>query len=386
MIKLVEDTISYGDIEQLIEWLKTNPKLTQGEVTKEFEKQWSKWLGVKYSTYVNSGSSANLLMLYALKLSNRLKSNVVIVPAVSWATTVAPLIQLGFEPILVECDKKTLGIDLDDLNRILLDLRLEPAALIAVNVLGFPCQLEEIRDLCNYYDVVLLEDSCETLGSTSNKYKTGTFGTMSTFSLYFGHHLSTIEGGMICTNDDELNNILKMIRSHGWDRDISKKEQDKLRAEYNIDGFKNNFTFYYPGFNLRATDLQARIGLEQIKKIDDITQKRDLNFRLYDKLIVNDYWKISSFKNETISNFAYPIIHPKRDLIVERLEENKIECRPLVCGSMAEQPFFKKVDKYKRRLPFAQTVNDYGMYVPNNPNLSYEQINFICTIINDVIN
>jgi len=384
-INLVEETIDNKDIDQLIEWLKTYPRLTKGNLTLEFEEEWSKHLGVKYSVFVNSGSSANLAMLYSLKCSGRLRSNQIIVPALSWATDVSPLLQLGFEPILVECDKDTLGIDVDDLKSLLNNNKLHPSAVLMVNVLGFPNKMDEIQELCWKFGVHLLEDNCESTDSTYNGIKTGRFGLMSTFSFYFGHHCSCIEGGMVCTNDKELYNILVSIRSHGWDRDMDIDKQKELREEHNVSEFKSMYTFYFPGFNIRSTDLQAFIGINQLKKLDDMCSKRYWNFGFYDMYLKNDYWKIPNNFDEYISNFAYPIISPKRDEIVKALTDNNIECRPLICGNMALQPFCKDKIYYKNDLPFADIVDKYGLYIPNNPELTEDDIKRICDIINGVI-
>jgi len=347
---LVEDTIDENDIKHLIKWLKTKPRLTKGKQTEKFEQEWSDWTGCKYSVYVNSGSSANLLMVYAYKLLGKLKSNKIIVPAVSWATTVAPLIQLGFEPILCDSDKETLGISVGSLGEILKE-HPDVSALLLVQVLGFPCEMIDIHSMCDEYGVTVLEDSCESVGSTYVGKKTGTFGLMSTFSFYFGHHMSTIEGGMVCTDDKELYNVLKMIRSHGWDRDVDTDEQKRLRTEHNISEFKSLYSFYYAGFNLRATDLQAYIGLRQMTKLNRTCAVRDANFRLYDKLIVNDYWKKKNdYDFDIVSNFAYPIIHPKANEISEALVDNNVEVRPLICGSMEFQPFLKGKLKHYHRI------------------------------------
>lgn len=382
MVHLAENTIDKEDLDYLIEWLKTNPHLTKGLKTIEFEKKWAKYIGTKYSLLVNSGSSANLLMVYALKEMG-LKNNKVIVPAVSWATTVAPVLQLGLEPIICDTDKNTLGVDLDYLEYVF--KKYDPSLLIAANILGFPCDYNKINYLCGKYRVQLVEDSCETVGSTYRGLKTGNFGLMSSFSLYFGHHISTIEGGVICTDNDKLYNFLLMARSHGWSRDLPDSEKLALRTKYKIDKFKEFYTFYIPGFNLRSTDLQAYIGLRQIDKLKDIVSSRFKNFEIYQSRLKNSYWKINPPINEIISNFAYPIIHPKRDKIVKALVDNEIECRPLVCGSMSEQPFLKEKCKIEKGLRFSLDVDRYGFYVPNHQFLTGVDIQRICSIINGVI-
>lgn len=382
-IKLVNDTIDQNDIEHLIEWLKTNPRLTKGDETIKFEQKWSQWLNRKYSVYVNSGSSANLAMVYSLLLSNKLKNDKIIVPSVSWVTTVSPTMQLGMEPILCDCDPDTLGIDINHLEQICINEN--PSSLIIVHSLGFPNKMKEIQDICDKYDVLLLEDSCETIGSTYDGKKTGEFGLMSSFSFYFGHHMSTIEGGMVCTDDEELYNILLSIRSHGWSRDFSKDDQEKMKSKYNISDFKSQYSFFYPGFNIRSTDLQAYIGIEQMNRIDENNIIRNRNYKLYQDNIKNDYWKIKDYDNQFISNFAYPIITPEIDYLIKELNDNNIENRPLICGNIGEQPFWKNVYG-EQKLKFATTVNKYGLYLPNNHQISEEDILFICDVVNEVIN
>ena len=378
-IKLVKETISNIEIDSLCQWLSTYPQLTKGKLTEQFEEEWSNWLGVKYSVFVNSGSAANLGMLYALKISNRLKNNKIIAPCVSWATTISPIMQLGFDLILCDTDKDSLGIDPVELEKICKIHN--PACLILVHVLGFPNKMKEIKEICEKYNVIILEDSCESVGSLYDGKKTGTLGLMSSFSTYFGHHFSTIEGGLISTDDYELYEILKSIRSHGWSRDLSLATQEKLKKEYNIDDFRNLYTFYYPGFNMRSTDLQAFLGIGQLKSLDYKNQKRYDNLIKYDKNIKNDYWKIKI--EGFISNFSYPIIHPNKNQIVEKLKEAKIECRPLVCGSMSRQPFYCK--KYGKKLyGFSDIVHDNGLYIPNNPDMTDQEIEYICNIVNRI--
>lgn len=382
-IKLVNDTINQEDISKLTEWLGTNPRLTKGDQTVKFEHEWSQWQNRIYSIFVNSGSSANLAMIYSLILSGRLKNNKIIVPAISWVTTVAPVIQLGLTPIMCDADPDTLGVDINHLKKIISENK--PAALIIVHVLGFPNKMKEIQNLCLENDIILLEDSCESMGSTYNGIKTGNFGLISSFSTYFGHHFSTIEGGLINTNDEELYHILLSIRSHGWDRDLPEKEKKRLRDKENVSEFRALYTFYYPGFNLRSTDLQAFIGREQLKRLDSIVEKRNENFKIYDSLIRNDFWKIKFIEGTFYSNFAYPIIQDKQKFlkIVEALNKNRVETRPLVCGSISEQPFWKKL-KINSYTPFANIVHNQGMYLPNNPQIQKDEIEFICNIINKI--
>ena len=383
MITLVKDTIDNKDIDRLVDWLKTYPRLSKGPVTSEFEEKYSNWLGTKYSVFVNSGSSANLLMLSTLKQGNHLKNNKIVVPSTAWATDLAPVIQLGLEPILCDSNMEDLSADLEHLEKIFQEE--SPSVLMFVSVLGLVPDMNKIVELCFEYDVILLEDTCEAMGCEYKGKKLGTFGKMSSFSTFFGHHISTIEGGIVSTDDFELYELLLSIRSHGWDRDLSVETQFKLQQDWDISEFDAMYTFYYSGFNIRSTDLQAYIGLAQIDNLNEWGKKREENFHLYNKLIRNDFWKVKSKPDCLESNFAYPIIHPKRDEIVKTLTSNNVEVRPMICGSMGTQPFYVK-EFGELKLPNVTIIDEYGFYVPNNPKLTKEEIYFISSLINKVIN
>jgi CDP-6-deoxy-D-xylo-4-hexulose-3-dehydrase len=381
-INLVKDTINDNNIKDLIEWLGTNPKLTKGDVTIDFEKKWSDWLGVKYSVFLNSGSSANLAMIYSLIISKKLKNKKIIVPAVSWVTTVAPAIQLGLEPIMCDCDKDNLGLDIEHFKKLIAEHN--PSSAIIVHVLGVPNHMDEIIQLCKENDIHLLEDTCESVGSKLDNKYLGTFGDMSSFSFYYGHHLSTIEGGMVCTNDEDFYHLLLSIRSHGWDRDLPDHKKTELRQKHNISDFKSLYTFYYPGFNLRCTDLQAFIGIKQMDSIDTVINNRKKNFDLYNKLLKNNIWKINPPNNSFVSNFAYPLITEKIDELVIELQNNNIECRPLICGSMNEQPFWYNIYG-SNNLPNAKKVHEFGLYLPNHHDLTEKEIIYITDIVNKTL-
>ena len=381
-INLVKDTIDFNDVKRLITWLETNPRLTKGDLTLEFEKKWSEWLGVKYSVFVNSGSSANLAAIYSLLLSGKLKNNKIVVPAVSWVTTVTPTIQLGMEPIMCDCNIDNLGLDINHLKEIIKNNN--PSVIILVHVLGIPNHMDEILKLCKENDILLIEDTCESIGSKYNDKLLGTLCDLSTFSFYFGHHMSTIEGGMISTNDEDLYHILLSIRSHGWDRDLPKEKQNSLREKYGVDKFRSLYTFYYPGFNLRSTDLQAYIGLGQLEKLDMIVENRNKNFIRYKNEIKNTFWNVSEPEGSFISNFSFPIITKNIKELTEQLITNNIECRPLICGSINEHPFW--YERYgKQNLPNSKLVHNYGLYLPNNHQMTDEEISKVIEVVNKYV-
>ena len=383
MINLVNDTIDNSDIDKLCDWLKTYPRLTKGPLTIQFEKKWAKYLGATDSVFVNSGSSAILVALQTLLETGRIKKGAgVIVPALAWATDLSPVVQLGLKPILCDCNLEDLSVDIDHLK--LLFEEHDVQALLLVSVLGLVPEMDKIISLCDKHKVYLLEDACESFGSQYHGQKLGTFGTMSMFSTYFGHHLSTIEGGILCTNSTEIAADARCIRNHGWDRDYDEDKRKKLRNKHNISEVDSLYTFYMHGFNVRSTDLQAFIGIEQLEKADNVNIRRENNFNIYRRLLKNNYWSPVYRENTFCSNFAYPIIHPKRNQIVNALIQNKIECRPMICRSMGVQPFYVKLYG-KQVLKNSKIVDKYGMYIPNHSKLTEEEIEFTCNLINEVI-
>jgi CDP-6-deoxy-D-xylo-4-hexulose-3-dehydrase len=374
---LAEHTITQDDLQDLVKWLQTDPWLTQGELVFEFERQWAKWLGRTYATYVNSGSSANLLMYYALHLSGRMRNNRIVVPAVSWATTVAPVIQFGFEPILCEADRKDFGLDLNFLEDLL--KRHEPSAVAIVHVLGVPNQMENLLKLRDRYEFMLLEDACAATGSRYDGRPVGTFGAMATFSFFYGHHLSTIEGGMICTDDDELHDILLHIRSHGWARELAPDKEARLAREAGALEFNRPFTFYYPGFNVRSTDLNARIGLSQLRRADEVVRRRVEFHRRYQERFLAADWHCQTNERAVICSISFAALAHSpahRDRVAAVLRANQIETRPLGGGNMSRQPFWSK--RFGATVfPVADQIHTTAFQLPNHPQLSLADIDFI---------
>jgi CDP-6-deoxy-D-xylo-4-hexulose-3-dehydrase len=382
MIKLVSDTINKSDVNSLIEWLSQDeiPRLTKGELTIELENKWASKIGSKYSVFVNSGSSSILLTLAALKHSNRLRNNKVVIPSLSWATDLSSPILLGLEPILCDCNLHDLSCDLDHLEEIF--QKESPSTLILVSVLGLVPDMDRIMELCKRYDVLLLEDVCESMGSKYKGKYLGTFGLASFFSMYFGHHLSTIEGGFINTDDEEFYYALLMMRSHGWARDLPTHKQNEYKKKYGLTDFENLYNFYLPGMNLRSTDLQAYIGLRAIDKLDGFSSIREANFIYYLTNLENNELKISTNTDNFISNFAMPILSKNKDSIVKNLIKNNIECRPLIAGNLANKPFWYE-NFSKPKLKNCELLDKYGFYIPNHQDLTNDNLNKIIKIINN---
>lgn len=381
MIRLAENTITHEELLALSEWIPNSPQLTKGPLVIEFEKKFASFTGTKHCVMVNSGSSANLLMAYSLLEGNYLKNKKVVVPAISWITTLSPFLQFGFDVLLCDSNNVNLGLDTQKLEEVF--IKEKPALLILVHVLAHLNDMEEINRLCEKYDVLLIEDACEALGTSDiNGKKAGNLSLAGSFSFYYGHHISTIEGGAVTTNDTKLYNLMLSIRSHGWSRDVDSNFKEEWKKEFNIDDVREFYTFYYPGFNLRSTDLNAFIGISQLDKMDEIIKVRENNYNFYNKFLEGKYWKQES-KFSELSSFAYGTIVENRMEVFNHLKKNNIEVRPLICGSMGKQPFWIK--KYGHTpLEVADVIHDYGLYLPNHLYLDEEKIKFVCDKFKEV--
>lgn len=378
---LAMETISDEDIDALSEWLKSYPKLTKGNLTLEFEKLWAEYIGTKYAVFCNSGSSANLLMVYAALHDGLIGNKKIAVPSVGWVTTLSPAIQFGLEPIMVGADPNTFGMDLDALEE--LCKKEAPAAVIFVQVLGVPHYKERMLALKEKYGFVLLEDSCAALGAEySDGSMVGTVGDMSSFSFYFGHQLSSIEGGMVNTDSKELYDLMLMLRSHGWGKDLDQETYDSMIEEHGIDDFHKPFTFFVAGFNLRSTDLQAFIGIRQMKKAKWVAQRRYENHVRYAQNL-EGYVQFQDWRDHkpvSISFGALATSKEHRTEIVNRLVDSKIETRIFSAGNLGLHPFWvRRYGKFDDEM--SNIIHSRGFFVPNYPELTNEDIDYICSVI-----
>ena len=378
---LAKETINQDDINALIDWLKTNPRLTMAELTRKFEQKWANYIGTKYAVFTNSGSSANLLMISTLIQSGKLNSKKVIVPSVAWSTTISPIIQFGLEPIMVDADKKTFGIDLEQTEFLLKTEDI--SAIIFVQVLGVPHYKDGLRRLSEKYGVPLLEDGCASLGSSyEDGTKVGQVGDMSTFSFYFGHQFSTIEGGMVNTDDEDLYYDLLMLRSHGWGKDLPNDLYKKKMADNEIDSFHEPFTFLVPGFNLRSTDLQAFIGLRQVEKADWISEMRTENHIEYAKQL-DGHFEFQDWGDDNPCSISFGALAESKEHrkeVVNRLVENGIETRIFSAGNLGLHPFW--VNRYGEfHGEVADKIHSRGFFLPNYPELEIDDIEFICSVV-----
>jgi CDP-6-deoxy-D-xylo-4-hexulose-3-dehydrase len=383
MIKfyLAEDTIDNKDIDRLIEWLKTYPRLTKGQLTLQFEDRWSRWLGCSHSVFCNSGSSANLLMVYTLLLSGKLKNKKVIVPSVGWVTSIAPAIQFGFEPIMCEADPDTFGLDLNHLESLI--KAHSPSTVMLVQVLGVPHKMDALLALKDKYGFILLEDACAAIGAAYRGKKVGTFGDMASFSFYFGHQMSTIEGGMVSTNNKRFMDLLLMLRSHGWSKDLDGVTHRALVEQYHVDDFHTPFVFYEPGFNLRSTDLNAFLGLGQLEKLEWIISRRNMNHSLYKEYLEGKFYIQRPDPDSRVCSISFGLVADntqQRCRIVKALMDNGVETRIFSAGNLGLHPFW--VNRFGRAsFPVADRIHHCGMFLPNHPTLTGEDVEFIAQVV-----
>ena len=372
-VPLARDTIDSGDLEALAEWILEGNKLTKGPETLAFESEFAARVGSRHAVYVNSGSSANLLMVAALKESGQLANHVAIAPAISWVTTVTPFLQLGFEVHLCDADPHDLGLDIDHL-RTLLE-RHRPSVVAMVHVLGHPNRTAEIAHLCREFGATLIEDACEALGTRAiDGRHVGTLGSMGSFSMYFGHHLSTIEGGLVVTDDDEMHRLLVALRSHGWARDLPPQVRVDLAAQHDVDAFKDLYTFYFAGYNLRATDLQAFIGRRQLERLDDVVAARSRIARQYEAGLPEFFRQVSS--TTRLSPFAFGTLVADPGRVAQALSESGVESRPLICGNIGRHPFWTQRFGVTP-LHVADQVHDYGMYLPVHATMTRAEVDHV---------
>ena len=362
--------------KKLVDFIMNAKTLSMGEETKKFENQFAKKQGRKYAVFVNSGSTANLILLQALLNLGKLKQgDRVGISGLTWATNVMPIIQLGLIPVAIDVEIETLNISPKTLTPHLHLLK----ALFLTNVLGLSDDISKIKSLCAKKKIMLLEDNCESLGSKVDGKHLGNFGLASTFSFFVGHHLSTIEGGMIATDNEELYHMLIMVRAHGWDRNLPEIKQEKLRDKHGVHDFFSKYTFYDLAYNMRSTDIHGFIGTLQLKYWNDIVNIREKNFhRLHKSVDQNpDLVNLKFDHMDTVSNFAFPVIakSPKLFLVYKDAFENAgVEIRPIIAGDITKQPFYKKYVKIVEKCENADYVHKHAFYFGNHPELTEKEL------------
>ena len=393
MIKLVKSSF-YKEKQtkkKLKTFLSSTNQLSFGPQCELFEKKFSAWQKRKHTVFVNSGSSANLAIIQALLNLKKIKhGDAVAFSALTWSTNVMPLIQLGLTPIPLDVEIDTLNVSSKTFSAALKKNNIK--MLFLTNLLGFCSDIDAIKKICDANKIVMIEDNCESLGTIYKGKKLGNFGLASTFSFYVGHHMSTIEGGAICTDSERLANMLKIVRAHGWDRNLSTKRQKKFREKFKVNStFYSRYTFYDLGYNFRSTEINGFIGNTQLPYLPEIIKKREKNFHTFAKALYHHskkFYPVSYDHLDVISNFAIPIICKSkaiRDDLVKKCK-NKIEIRPIVGGDMTQQPFFlKHMKKYSKMLKnsYAKMIHEQGLYFGNSPELTKKEIKEIITLFSE---
>jgi CDP-6-deoxy-D-xylo-4-hexulose-3-dehydrase len=358
---------------------------TMGRITQEFEGKFAKHFGSKYAVFSNSGSSANLLAVAALafRKQNPLKpGDEVIVPAVSWSTSFYPLQQYGLTLVFVDISERDLNIDVEKIKAAITP---KTRAILAVNLLGMPCNFRELEAICLEHNLYLIEDNCESMGA---KYKMvwpyrqcGTFGDVGTFSTFFSHHICSVEGGVTVTDDEELYHILLSLRSHGWTRHLP--DINRIENKTGVD-FHDSFRFVLPGYNLRNNDVFAAIALKQLEKLDEFVEQRRKNEEFLSMNLPNGI--VNKLQTDTTvtesSWFGFAFTCRDRDAMVKKLAENGIDSRPIVAGNFVNNPVIKYLDyRIEGSLDVADYISKNGFFIGNNSeDLSKEIKHFIKTI------
>jgi CDP-6-deoxy-D-xylo-4-hexulose-3-dehydrase len=388
MIKLQKSTFLYEEEtkEKLCAFILSAKILSMDEQCRNFEQAFSLRQNRKYSVYVNSGSSANLVLIQALiNIGTLQKGDIVGVSALTWATNIMPLIQLGLQPFLIDCELETLNVSPRTLKEAF-EVQPNMKALFITNTLGHSDDIPGVAQLCRELDILLIEDNCESLGSVVDGVNLGNWGSASTFSFFVGHHLSTIEGGMVCTDDVDLYEQLIMTRAHGWDRNLNKNAQEKIRKKYHVDDFYSKYTFYDLAFNVRPTEINGFLGNIQIKYWDEIVNTRYKNFiRLHSEIDANDELVSLNYEHmDLVSSFAIPVIvknSSKFNDYKEKFNNANVEFRPMIAGSMAQQPFFRKYIGNPGAQPNAQFIHTNSFYFGNNPELTESELELLSKLL-----
>lgn len=384
----MRNNILREDLDAVISHLKQDdPILTNGANVRAFEAEWSQWLGVKHSVYVNSGASANLLTMAILKIRHP-EGGEVIVPPLAWISDVASVMQNGFKPVFADIDPRTLGMASA---QILAKINGRTRAVFLTHVQGFDGLTDELLDELKRRNIPLIEDVCESHGATHNGKKLGSFGWMSNFSFYYAHHMSTIEGGMVCTDDPEVYQQLRMLRSHGMVREANDAAVQEAYRTGNPE-LNPDFIFAYPAYNVRNTEIGGIMGRSQLKRLDRIVQRRTDNLLRFLKQIDAGKYR-TDFKLEGSSNYAFNLVlkHPDDDLVqrlMQKMRDSGIEFRRGSAGggNQIRQPYLKGVvpDGHHREFPETEHIHFYGFYIGNFPDLTDGEVDELCAILNSV--
>ena len=385
---LMRNNILREDLDSVIEHLKQDdPILTQGSNVRAFEKEWSEWLGVKYSVFVNSGSSANLLTLAALKIRFPEGGEVIVSP-LGWVSDVSAVLQNGFTPVFADINPRTLSMDTKDILKRITD---KTRAVLQVHVQGFNGLTNELLEKLEQHNILLIEDVCESHGATHNNGKLGSFGWASNFSFYYAHHMTTIEGGMVCTNDDVVYQQLRMLRSHGMVRETDDKNLQNKYQESNPE-LNSDFIFAYPAYNVRNTEIGGIMGRSQLKRLDMNIERRTENLSRFLNQIDPSKYK-TDFKLEGSSSYAFNLILKEADndlarRLMSKMDECGVEFRRGSAGggNQTRQPYLKNIvpKNSHLKLPETEHIHFYGFYIGNFPDLKDHDIDSLCAILNSV--
>jgi len=383
---LMENNITRKDLDVVIEFLKGDPILTQSRNVRDFEKEWSEWVGVKYSVFVNSGASANFITIAALKQVTGLGE--IIVPPLTWVSDISSVLLNGFKPVFADICPRTLCMDYEQIISKLSD---KTKAVFLTHAQGFNGLSQKLLKVLEERNIPLIEDVCESHGAKYKGRKLGSYGFISNFSFYFAHHMSTIEGGMISTNDEKMYQVCRMYRSHGMVREST---DEKLKTSFIKENPELNpeFIFAYPAFNMRNNEISAVLGRNQLKRLDENNNKRIRNFSLFLEQLDSKKYR-TDFQVEGSCNYAFNLVLKKPDQefcekVMKKLKEYGVEFRRGSAGggNQLRQPYLKGIvpDGEYKNYPEVEHMHFYGFYIGNYPDLKEEKITRLCQALNGI--
>lgn len=379
---LINDNITQSDKKVISDFVLSTNRFTNGPKVKEFEQAWSDWLGVKYSVMVGSGAASNYI---TTSIVRELKGQAgeIIVPPIGWVSDISSVINTGFLPVFVDVDLRSMAITAENIEKAINE---NTKAIVLVHALGFNGINDQLIELARKHDLLLIEDCCESHGATYKNQKIGSYGDMSCFSFYFGHHMTTIEGGMLCTNNKEIYELARMFRSHGMTREASQETHNKY-AKPDVNPL---FTFAVPGYNMRSGEINAVLGLEQIKRLDHNIEKRQENLNIWLSNLDDSLYYVD-YDIEGSSNYALPLIlnkeNNKMKQVCKVLEQESVEYRLGTAGggNQARQPYLERYGyRVEGSLEISDYIHDFGLYIGNHPELKKEDIIYLCNKLNSI--
>ncbi len=379
--KLQENILEKEDIEGLVDFIRSTERFTQFEKVRQFEELWCAWQGCRFSVFVNSGSSANLVITNLMKqLYGWRDGDEVVVPVVTWITNITPIIQCGLTPVFVDVNLKDYSFDYEELEKKITD---RTRAVFVTHLVGFPADIPRIKNILGNRDIKLVEDCCESHGAMQDGVKVGNLGSCSSFSFYWGHHMTTVEGGMICTDNEDIYKLATLKRSHGLVRELPVHYHDTHKAAHPDVDFQ--FLFLTDGFNVRNTELHAVLGISQVKHLDHYIVVRNRNYAAFMEILAPYSEHFFLPFSEGVSSFSLPFVfrnEKTKELFQKSIGQAEIESRPIISGNILRQPFLRKYAN-PADFPNGEILHQNGFYIGNNQFVDEKRLNKLAELLRE---